>query len=61
MKGVAPADLAKTLLEKYRIWTNAVDSASAGVHGVRVTPHLFILPKELDTLVRAIREISERQ
>jgi selenocysteine lyase/cysteine desulfurase len=60
VKGVAPADLAKTLLDKYRIWTNAVDSASAGVHGVRVTPHLFTLPKELDTLVRAITEIAQR-
>jgi selenocysteine lyase/cysteine desulfurase len=60
VKGVAPADLAKTLLDKYRIWTNAVDSAAAGVHGVRVTPHLFILPKELDTLVRAIGEIAQR-
>ncbi len=60
VQGVAPADLAKTLLDKYRIWTNAVDSAAAGVHGVRVTPHVFILPKELDTLVRAISEIARR-
>ena len=59
VKSVAPADLAKTLLDKYRIWTNAVDSAAAGVHGVRVTPHLFILPKELDTLVRAIGDIAQ--
>jgi selenocysteine lyase/cysteine desulfurase len=58
VKGVAPADLAKTLLEKYRIWTNAVDSETAGVRGVRVTPHVFVLPRELDTLVRAIREIA---
>jgi selenocysteine lyase/cysteine desulfurase len=58
VKGVAPADLAKTLLDKHRIWTNAVDSDTAGVHGVRVTPHVFILPKELDTLVRAIRAIA---
>ena len=27
IKGVTPADLAKTLLDKYRIWTNAIDSA----------------------------------
>lgn len=60
VKGVTPADLAKTLLEKYRIWTNAVDSDAAGVHGVRVTPHVFILPKELDVLVKAIGEIARR-
>jgi selenocysteine lyase/cysteine desulfurase len=58
VKGVPPGDLAKTLLEKYKIWTNAIDSAEAGVHGVRVTPHVFILPRELDTLVRAIGEIA---
>jgi selenocysteine lyase/cysteine desulfurase len=58
VKGVKPADLATTLLEKYRIWTNAVDSDAAGVHGVRVTPHVFILPKELDVLVGAIGAIA---
>jgi selenocysteine lyase/cysteine desulfurase len=58
VKGVKPADLAKTLLDKYKIWTNAVDSDAAGVHGVRVTPNVFILPKELDVLVGAIAEIA---
>jgi selenocysteine lyase/cysteine desulfurase len=61
VKGVAPADLARTLLDKYRIWTNAVDSETAKVHGVRVTPHVFILPRELDRLVGAIREITSAQ
>ena len=58
VKGVAPGDLAKTLLDRYRIWTNAVDNAAAGVHGVRVTPHVFITPRELDALVKAIGEIA---
>jgi selenocysteine lyase/cysteine desulfurase len=58
VKGVAPADLAKTLLDKYRIWTNAVDTPSAHVHGVRITPHVFIQPKELDVLVKALTEIA---
>ncbi len=56
--GVKPADLATTLLEKYRIFTAGVDNAAAGVHGVRVTPHVFIMPNELDMLVKAIGEIS---
>jgi selenocysteine lyase/cysteine desulfurase len=60
IKGVTAEALATALLEKYRIWTNAVDNEPAGVHGVRVTPNLFVLPKELDTLVRAIREIAAR-
>jgi selenocysteine lyase/cysteine desulfurase len=58
VKSMPPADLAKTLLDKYRIWTNAVDNAAAGVHGVRVTPHVFVQPRELDTLVKAIGEIA---
>ncbi len=41
INGMEPADLAKTLLDKYRIWTVGVDNAPAGVHGVRVTPHVF--------------------
>jgi selenocysteine lyase/cysteine desulfurase len=56
--GVKPADLATTLLDKYKIFTAGVDNAAAGVHGVRVTPHVFILPKELDVLVKAIGEIA---
>jgi selenocysteine lyase/cysteine desulfurase len=51
-----PGDLAKTLLERYKVWTVAIDTAN--VHGVRVTPQLFTTPKELDVLVRAIKELS---
>jgi selenocysteine lyase/cysteine desulfurase len=58
IKGVTPADLSKTLLDKYRIWTTSVDNDAAGVHGARITPHVFILPKELDVLVKAISEIA---
>jgi selenocysteine lyase/cysteine desulfurase len=60
IKGITPADFTNTLLDKYRIWTNAVDNATAGVQGVRVTPHVFIQPKELDVLVKAISEIAGR-
>ena len=56
--GVRPTDLATTLLDKYKVWTASVDNAAAGVHGVRVTPHVFILPRELDVLVKALGEIS---
>ncbi len=54
--GHAPADLADTLLNRYRIWTVAIDGA--GVHGVRVTPHLFTSTADLDALVRALRELA---
>jgi selenocysteine lyase/cysteine desulfurase len=58
IKGMNPTDLAKSLLEKDRIWTTGVDNA--GVHGVRVTPHVFIQPKELDKLVAAIARYAKR-
>jgi selenocysteine lyase/cysteine desulfurase len=58
VKGVTPDDLAKRLLTTHRIWTNAVDSDPAGVHGVRVTPNVFTQPAELDTLVNALRTIA---
>ena len=57
VRGMTPADLAKTLLERYKVFTVAIDTAN--VHGVRVTPQLFTTPKELDVLVRALKELAE--
>lgn len=56
VEGMPPAELAKTLLDKYRIFTVAIDSA--GVRGVRVTPQVFTSPGELDALVAAVGEIA---
>ena len=56
VQGIKPAVLAKTLFDKYRIWTVAIDGA--GVHGARITPHLFTTTRELDQLVRALKEIA---
>jgi selenocysteine lyase/cysteine desulfurase len=54
--GMTPGDLAKTLLDRYKVWTVAIDGA--GVHGVRVTPQVFTSTAELDTFVRALRELA---
>ena len=54
--GLTPAALATTLLQKYRIWTVAIDTAN--VHGVRITPHVYTSTTELDTFVRALRELA---
>jgi selenocysteine lyase/cysteine desulfurase len=54
--GIAPADLARTLLDEHRIFTVAIDGA--GVHGVRVTPHVFTATRELDALVAALRQMA---
>ncbi len=56
VRTMAPAVLAKTLLEKYKVWTVAIDTAN--VHGVRVTPQVFTTTKELDTFVSALKEIA---
>lgn len=53
---LTPAVLAKTLLEKYKIYTVAIDYAN--VQGVRVTPGLFTTVEELEQLVRAIKELA---
>ena len=52
----APAELAKILFEKYKIFTVAIDGAN--VHGVRVTPHLYTTTAELDSFVRALKELA---
>ncbi len=56
VQSMKPADLAKTLLERYRIFTVAIDGA--GVSGVRVTPHLYTTTAELDQFVKALRELA---
>ena len=53
---IAPRELARTLLDRYRIWTVAIDRQN--VQGVRITPHLFTTTAELDQLVRAITELA---
>jgi selenocysteine lyase/cysteine desulfurase len=58
IKGMDPAELAKSLLEKDRIWTNSIDGA--GVRGVRVTPNVFTRPTDLDKLVAAIGRYAKR-
>ncbi len=54
--GIEPLDLARTLLERHRIFTVAIDRE--GVRGVRVTPHVDTTLADLDLLVRALRELG---
>ena len=56
IEGIAPKDLAKTLLDKYKIWTVAIDQP--GVRGLRITPNVYTTLEELDVLVNAIKELS---
>ena len=54
-----PQDLQKALLARFRIFTVAIDNA--GVHGVRVTPHVSTTLAELDTFTAALRELAASQ
>jgi len=56
LANLEPQALAKALLERYRIYTVAIDHAN--VHGVRVTPHLYTTTAELDALVKALKELA---
>lgn len=56
VRGIAPAELARRLLDEYRIYTVAIDGA--GVRGVRVTPQVYTSLQELDALVRALKRIA---
>ena len=58
VKKMPPAQLAKTLLEKYRIYTVAIDLPAGNVQGCRITPNIFTMPEELDTLVDALKQMA---
>ena len=57
--GIAPAEVAKMLFDRYRVFTVAIDGA--GVRGVRVTPQLFTTTRELDVLVDALKALAAAQ
>lgn len=56
IEGISPSDLARTLLDKYGIWTVAINHPN--VKGVRVTPNIYTTTGELDQFVAAIKELA---
>jgi selenocysteine lyase/cysteine desulfurase len=56
IKTMKPADLAKKLLDKYKIWTVAIDGQ--GVQGCRITPNVYTTTAELDVFVNALVEMA---
>jgi selenocysteine lyase/cysteine desulfurase len=56
IEGIPPSELSKILMEKYRIWTVAINRP--GVRGCRITPNIYTSIRELDAFVRAIKEIA---
>lgn len=57
IKGMKPEVLAETLLNKYKVYTVAIDGAN--VHGCRITPNIFTSIAELDIFVNALREMGK--
>ena len=57
IKGMKPADMAKQLLERFKIYTVAIDMPEADVMGCRITPNVFTMPEELDRLVGALSSL----
>ena len=56
--GIAPTDLAKTLLEEFKIFTVGVSHEN--VQGCRISPNVFTTTKELDQFIRAMKTIAAR-
>jgi len=57
IEGMEPSDLAKKLIDKYRIWTVAINRP--GVRGCRITPNIYTTTKELDVFVNALKELAK--
>ena len=60
IKGMPPARMAKTLLDEHRVYTVAIDLPTGNVQGCRITPNIFTLPEELDTLVSALKKMADQ-
>ncbi len=54
---MSPADMAKTLMEKYQIFTVGINGAG-GVNGCRITPNVYTSEAEMDQFVQALKEMS---
>lgn len=56
VKHMTPKDLSTVLMDKYKIWTVAIDGH--GVHGCRITPNIYTSTKELDVFVAALKDLA---
>ena len=56
IEGLPPADLDRKLFDEYKIHTVSINREN--IHCVRVIPHVYTRPQDLDKLVLALREIT---
>ncbi|MGB3406463.1 MAG: aminotransferase class V-fold PLP-dependent enzyme, partial [Jannaschia sp.] len=55
---IQPADLAKRLLDDFKIFTVAIDYAN--VQGCRITPNVYTTTAELDQFVNAMKTLAKK-
>ena len=56
LKNLKPHELAKQLMDRYQIFTVAIDYAN--VQGCRISPNVFTTTQELDVFVKALQELA---
>ena len=56
IKSIKPAELAKRLMDEYKVFTVAIDYAN--VQGCRISPNVFTTTEELDVFVKALKELA---
>jgi selenocysteine lyase/cysteine desulfurase len=57
--GYKPEDIDSFLFYKYKIHTTTI--VWENISGVRVTPHVYTILKDLDKLVAAIEELASKK
>lgn len=56
IEGIQPKELAKRLMDEYKIFTVGIDSAN--VYGCRITPNVYTTTDELDVFINALKIMS---
>ena len=56
IQGMVPTDMAKILMDKYKIFTVGINGKV--VRGCRITPNVFTTTEELDVFVNALKEMA---
>jgi len=56
IEGIEPADIQQKLMNDFRIYTISIDWEN--IHGVRVTPNVYITTEDLDRFISAVKEIA---
>ena len=56
LTNMSPSEMARTLMDKYKIFTVAIDYAN--VRGCRISPNIFTTTDELDKFVDSVIKMA---